>query len=318
MNFIAELAAYGPEAPVRTVTLDEGRAYCRGLAASHYENFTVVSRLFPRHLQQHLANVYAYCRWADDLADEAGSAPEGIATEVRNATEGVPYSAASVSLALLDWWEAQLDAMYAGQTQHPVFVALAETVREFDLRRQPLADLLIAFRRDQVQTRYETLAELLTYCQKSANPVGRIVLCLGRALDNENVYRSDLICTALQLANFWQDVRRDWERGRIYIPLEHCRRHGWDERRFAAGKADEDFRQVLRPLVDQAELMLVQGESLAGRVPAELKLPVKLFVAGGRAVLAAIRRQRYDVWSRRPIVGRLTKLRLLAQAWWSG
>jgi squalene synthase HpnC len=308
MDLTAELATYGPGAPARTVTIEAARAYCRQLAASHYENFTVATRLFPRHLQQHLANVYAYCRWADDLADETA-----VVTP-RNATVGVPYS----SLALLDWWEAQLDAMFAGHVQHPVFVALAETVRQFDLRRQPLADLLIAFRRDQVQTRYETLSDLLTYCQKSANPVGRIVLCLGRALDSENVHRSDLICTGLQLANFWQDVRRDFERGRIYVPQEHCRRHGWDEARFAAGRADDDFRDLLRPLVEQAELMLVQGESLAGRVPAELKLPVRTFVAGGRAILAAIRRQRYDVWSRRPTVGRLTKLRLLAQAWWSG
>lgn len=310
MDLPAELAAFGPEAPARSVALDEARGYCRRLAASHYENFTVVSRMFPRHLQQHLANVYAYCRWADDLADEhcTSHGPREAGTSRREMR----------TMALLDWWESQLDAMYAGQMGHPVFIALAETVHEFDLRRQPLADLLMAFRRDQAQTRYETLADLLTYCQKSANPVGRIVLCLGRALDNENVHRSDLICTGLQLANFWQDVRRDWERGRIYVPQEHCLRHGWDEARFAAAQVDDDFRQLLRPLVDQAELMLLQGESLAGRVPRDLKLPVRLFVAGGRAILAAIRRRRYDVWSRRPTVGRLTKLRLLAQAWWSG
>lgn len=298
MDLAAELAAFGPEAPARRVTTDEARAYCRRLASSHYENFTVLHWLFPRHLHQHLANIYAYCRWADDLADETGDQTR--------------------SLALLEWWERLLDAMYAGEATHPVFVALAETVREFDLRRQPLAELLVAFRRDQTQTRYETLADLLSYCEKSANPVGRMVLCLGRALDGENAGRSDLICTALQLANFWQDVGRDYERGRIYIPQAACRAHGWDDACFAAGQCNDAFRELLQPLVELAELKLVQGESLAGRVPPDLRLPVRAFVAGGRAVLAAIRRQQYDVWTRRPTVGRLTKLRLLAQAWWSG
>jgi squalene synthase HpnC len=309
MDLAAELAAHGPDAPSRLVSLAEAREYCRRLAAAHYENFTVVSWLFPRRLHQHLANVYAYCRWADDLADETAS----LGTPQR----AFP-TAREESLRLLEWWEAQLEAMYAGQTQHPVFVALAETVREFDLRKGPLADLLVAFRRDQVQTRYETMSDLLTYCEKSANPVGRIVLCLGRALESDNVARSDLVCTGLQLANFWQDVRRDWEQGRIYLPQDACRARGWDDARFAAGRADDDFRELLAPLVQHAELQLFLGASLVQRVPAELKLPVKAFVAGGQAVLAAIRRQRYDVWSRRPAVGRLTKLWLLAKARWSG
>jgi len=144
MDLPAELAVFGPQSPPRAVSLAEAQAYCRGLAQSHYENFTVVSWLFPRRLHQHLANVYAYCRWADDLADEVA----GPGTPQR----AFPTAQAE-SLRLLDWWEAQLDAMYDGQTQHPVFVALAETVREFDLRRQPLADLLIAFPRDQTKTR---------------------------------------------------------------------------------------------------------------------------------------------------------------------
>jgi len=314
MDLAAELAAYGPEAQSRAISPVEARAYCRRLASSHYENFTVVSWLFPRRLHQHLANVYAYCRWADDLADEtANLGPPPSAGMPQRAFP----TARDESLRLLDWWERQLDAMFAGEARHPVFVALAETVREFDLRRQPLADLLVAFRRDQTQTQYETLGELLTYCEKSASPVGRIVLCLGRALNNENVYKSDLICTGLQLANFWQDVRRDYERGRIYIPQEACRARGWDEARFAAGRCDDDFRELLWPLIQFAEMQLFLGQSLVKDLPRELKLPVRAFIAGGQAILAAIRRQRYDVWSRRPTVGRLTKLRLLAQAWWS-
>jgi squalene synthase HpnC len=294
MDLAAELRRFGPLNGCRRVPIAEARDYCRRLAASHYENFSVVSRLLPRHLRQHLANVYAYCRWADDLADEpvAGYQP----------------------LALLDWWEQQLGAMYGGEAWHPVFVALAETTAEFDVPKQPLTDLLTAFRRDQVQTRYETLAELLTYCEKSANPVGRIVLALGRSLDEENARLSDSVCTGLQLANFWQDVRRDYERGRIYIPRAHSARDGWNEERFAGEKCDDAFRELLRELVDDAASRLSAGAPLVDRVPSDLRLAVRLFIAGGQEVLAAIRRQGYDVWARRPTVGRLTKLRLLATA----
>jgi squalene synthase HpnC len=201
---------------------------------------------------------------------------------------------------------------------HPVFVALSETVDEFNLCRQPLADLLVAFRRDQTQTRYRTMSELMGYCEKSANPVGRIVLCLGRSLDSQNAGYSDSICTGLQLANFWQDVRRDYERGRIYIPQQTLARHGWDEGRFAARRADEAFRTMLQELVVHAEATLLSGQPLVDRVHPDLRLAVRVFLDGGRAVLAAIRAARYDVWSRRPTVGRLTKLRLLARAWWRG
>jgi squalene synthase HpnC len=300
MDLAAELARYGPAAHSATPSLDEARGYCRRLAQSHYENFTVASRLFPRPLHQHLCNVYAYCRWADDLADEAGEE----------------------SLALLDWWERQLEELFARSetpvATHPVFIALAETIRQFDIQQRPLADLLIAFRRDQVQKRYETLADLLTYCERSANPVGRIVLALGQAQSNENVQLSDQICTGLQLANFCQDVRRDYERGRIYLPLDICRQHGWDEAKFAAGQCDDDFRELLRSVVDEAETRLLAGRPLVDRVPRDLRLPIRVFVAGGRTILAAIRRARYDCLTRRPTVGRLTKLRLLATAWWQG
>jgi squalene synthase HpnC len=294
MDLAAELARFGPDATPQAISLEEARAYCRQLAQTHYENFTVVSRLFPRHLDQHLCNVYAYCRWADDLADE-------------------PLHGVSPTM-LLDWWERQLDAAYGGQAVHPVFVALRETIREFELPRQPLSDLLVAFRRDQVQTRYETLADLLTYCEKSANPVGRIVLALGRVLDAENARLSDSICTGLQLANFWQDVSRDYARGRIYVPQECLQTHGWGEEQFAAGRCDAAFREMLQPLVAQADVLLVAGYPLIERAGRDLTLPVRLFISGGRAVLAAIQRSGYDVWSRRPTVGRLTKLRLMATA----
>jgi squalene synthase HpnC len=294
MDLAAELKRYGPAASRTAISADEAQNYCRRLAETHYENFTVVSRLFPRHLYQHLCNVYSYCRWADDLADEV--VPDARPRE------------------LLDWWQEQLDAAYADKATHPVFIALRQTIDEFDLPRQPLTDLLTAFRRDQVQTRYESMADLLTYCEKSANPVGRIVLHLGCSASPENFRLSDSICTGLQLANFWQDVKRDYERGRIYIPQEQARRHQWDEARFAEGKFDPDFCELLAPLVAAADQMLAGGQPLVDAVHRDLKLAIRLFIGGGRAILAAIRTSGYDVWSRRPIVGRLTKLRLLTAA----
>lgn len=302
MDLDQELARYGPAASYSPASLEEAQAYCRRLANTHYENFSAASRLFPRHLNQHLCNVYAYCRWADDLADE---------------------SAKGEALALLDWWQRLLDAAYAGEATHPVFVALGETIRQFQLPREPLADLLIAFRRDQTQTRYETLADLLTYCEKSANPVGRIVLHLGRCADEENFQLSDSVCTGLQLANFWQDVRRDYQRGRVYIPQENCRAAGWDEARFIRGRCDDSFRALLKPLVDYAASRLSAGDKLARRVDRSLRLPIRVFTNGGRAILAATRQSGYDVWSRRPTVGPIAKLRILASAvlqsiWWPG
>lgn len=300
MDLAAELARFGPGSGVSTISSGAARDYCRALADAHYENFTVASWLVPRGLRQHFCNVYAYCRWADDLADE-------------------PLVAASPGMRaddLLEWWERQLNELYAGRATHPVFIALRETVQTFELPREPFADLLVAFRRDQVQTRYETLADLLNYCEKSANPVGRIVLHLGGSASAENVARSDAICTGLQLANFCQDVRRDWEIGRIYLPQEVCRRQGWDEARFALGRCDEEFRLLLAELVEGAAGLFERGEPLKSTVSREVRPAVSVFLGGGQAILAAIRRGRYDVWSRRPAVGRLTKAWLLAKACW--
>jgi squalene synthase HpnC len=299
LDLAQELARFGPDSRGGAPSLADAESYCRRLAESHYENFTVASRLFPRRLYQPLCNVYAYCRWADDLADESAGPTE--------------------AMALLDWWEMQLNALYAAEpARHPVFVAMQNTVHCFRLPREPLADLLVAFRQDQTTLRYATFDQLLAYCRYSANPVGRIVLALGESLTDDNAVLSDSICTGLQLANFCQDVRRDWERGRVYLPQELCLRHGWSEEKFAVGHCDDDFRRLLKQAVDEAESLLATGERLVDRVQPDLRLAVRLFLGGGRAVLAAIRRCQYDVWSCRPVVGKWTKLRLLASAWWAG
>src|SRR5450755_1051233 len=180
--------------PDRAPALAEAREYCRRLARSHYENFSVASWFLPKHLRQHFFNVYAYCRISDDLGDEVGN----------------PVA----SLALFEEWEAELDRCYDGGARHPVFVALAETVREFDIPKHEFSDLLRAFRKDQSVTRFDTFDDVLTYCRYSANPVGHLVLYLCGYRDAEHQQLSDFTCTALQLANFWQDVTTDYAKGR--------------------------------------------------------------------------------------------------------
>jgi squalene synthase HpnC len=295
--FASDFAQFGPDATPPRMTPAESRRYCRRLACRHYENFTVASRLLPRRLRQHVCNIYAYCRWADDLADEIGDPTQ--------------------SLVLLDWWQKLLHECYQRQTAHPVFVALSETIREFDIPAEPFLDLLTAFRRDQQVTHYETIDQLVDdYCRYSANPVGRLVLYLGRCHTAERAQLSDSICTGLQLANFWQDIARDWDRGRIYLPQADCRRFGYDEGCFARRECNHAFRQLLAAQVDRAECLLRPGLQLARTMPKGLQLPVALFAAGGLATLEAIRRQRFDVWTRRPTVLRSDKLRLLLGCWW--
>jgi len=291
-----ELAACAGSEPRNRPSIEESRGYCRRLAKRHYENFVVASWLLPKKLRTHFYPVYAYCRGADDLADEIGDSHQ--------------------SLALLARWEEELRAAYDGQPRHPVFVALAETIREFDIPPEPFLDLLDAFRQDQRVTRYETFDDLLDYCRRSANPVGRILLYLDRCHSGENAELSDKVCTGLQLANFWQDVAGDWDRGRIYVPWETCRRFGYDEAEFTRRDRGPAFRRMLSYEVDRAEGWLREGLPLVDRVSSQLRGDVWLFIQGGLAILHRIRRADFDVWSRRPKVSKLEQLRLLVGCLW--
>jgi squalene synthase HpnC len=291
-TFANELAALGPSAAAaRTFTLDEARAYCRQLARSHYENFTVASWLLPGELRPHFYNVYAYCRWSDDLADETADP--------------------AAALKLLDWWQGELEACYAGEARHPVFVALKDTIREFAIPIEPFADLLAAFRQDQHVRRYETFEDLLGYCQHSADPVGRLVLHLGRCHDEDRGELSDRICTGLQLANFWQDVARDYDKGRVYLPRETLRRFGYDEWMLESRVYNDQFRHAMAHEVARAEEWLTSGLGLVDKMPPKLRGDVWLFAHGGLKILAHVRALDYDVWSRRPEVSKLEKFGLL-------
>ena len=258
----------------------------------------MASWLLPRRLRQHFYNVYAYCRWADDLADEPGDPRK--------------------SLALLDWWEKELRDCYAGKLRHPVFVALTETIRRFDIPIDPFVDLLVAFRQDQRIRCYDNLAQLTEYCRYSANPVGRLILYLGKCHSPERAQLSDSVCTGLQLANFWQDVARDYDMGRVYLPATEQSRFGYTAEMFARREVNDAFRRLMTAEVDLAEGYLRAGLPLVRWMPLDMQLDVALFIHGGLAILRmAIRQQDYDVWISRPEVSRKTKLRmLLVNCWW--
>ncbi len=270
---------------------EEARAYTRWLATHHYENFHVVSFLLPKRLHQDFYNVYAYCRWADDLADEVGDTSE--------------------SLRLLAWWRAELDAMYAGRASHPVFVALLPTVRKHSIPREPFADLVQAFVQDQTVTRYRTWDDVFGYCRYSANPVGRLVLYLCGYSDSERQRLSDATCTALQLANFWQDVTVDLLKDRVYIPLEVMARHGYTIDDLYARRFTPAFREVMREIVDRTRELFEAGLPLTRKVDRRLSLDIDLFSRGGMRVLEKIRQQGYDVLGSRPAISKPERVGLL-------
>jgi squalene synthase HpnC len=289
----AQLRLWGPQALPRrkAPTLAQARAYCRWLTHTHYENFSVVSWWLPRRLRPHVEAIYAYCRWADDLADETHAGNE--------------------ALSLLEWWRSELLRCYDDQCHHPVFVALRPTLRRFAIPPEPFLRLLEAFIQDQQQVRYRDFATLLQYCQRSANPVGHLVLYLFDSYDSRRAALADEICTGLQLANFWQDVCRDWERGRIYLPAEDCARFGYTETDFQARRCNNAFRELLRFQVERTRSFFDRGEELLSLLPTEAQMPVELFLQGGRAILQAIEQQQYDVWTHRPIVSSRMKCYLL-------
>jgi squalene synthase HpnC len=272
----------------------EAREYCRQLAVSHYENFSVASWFLPGKLRQHFFNVYAYCRISDDLGDEVGDS--------------------AASLQLLEEWEAELNACYNGHPRHPVFVALRETVRKFEIPKSEFASLLSAFRQDQKVNRYETFDYLLKYCSHSANPVGHLVLYLCGYRDTERHMLSDYTCTALQLANFWQDVTPDFGKGRIYLPLEDLRRFGVSERTIRDQENTTAFCEMMRFEVERAREWFAQGMPLIATVDRSLAVDLELFSRGGREILNAIERQDYAVLGNRPSISRRRKLLLIARA----
>ncbi|MEO1237590.1 MAG: squalene synthase HpnC [Planctomycetota bacterium] len=317
MTIARDLETYGPDTDA-TLPLDEARAYARRVTREHGENFSVVSRLLPRELREDFCGVYAVCRWADDLGDAFHD-------------ESDPIRGAE----LLRWWRDELDRCYAGEPRHPVYVALEPVIGKHELPRRPFDDLIDAFTQDQAVRRYGTWASLLDYCTRSADPVGRLVLTMFGVRDDESFRLSDATCTALQLTNFWQDVRRDiLERERVYLPAEVAAAHGLDvETLVRMTKLDEAarcdacrpgqavagrellpaYRATVRELVGRTWPMFAEGRGLWPRVGPRFRGQLELFTRGGEAVLRRIERRGCDTWTRRPRLGKWTKLALVAR-----
>ncbi len=279
----------------RVWTLEESLAYTRWLATHHYENFQVVSFLLPKRLHQDFYNVYAFCRWADDLADEVGDTAE--------------------SLRLLAWWRGELEGMFAGAAPtHPVFVALQGTIKWCQTPISPFADLIRAFEQDQTVARYRDFEHLFGYCKNSANPVGRLVLNLCGYRDEERYALSDATCTALQLANFWQDVTVDLKKDRVYLPLSLLEAHKYPVEAIFEHRFDDRFRAAMREAVEIARALFLKGLPLADQVDRRLSIDLELFSRGGMRVLDKIEQQGYDVLTSRPSVSKLERVGLLLGA----
>src|SRR5579872_6206 len=285
--------ALAANVPPPGCSIDAAQKYTRWLATHHYENFNVVSWLLPKELHQHFYNVYAYCRWADDLGDEI---PDG-----------------NRAVELLDWWERELNACYKDKPSHAVFIALRETVLAQDIPKQPFADLLKAFRQDQFVKRYENWDAVIDYCVYSANPVGRLVLYLCGYRDAERQHLSDATCTALQLANFWQDVSRDLEKGRIYIPLDIAASHEVSEADIVAKHFTDAYPRLMKELIARTRVLFNEGLPLAKLVDTRLSIDLEMFSRGGLAVLDAIESSGYNTLQHRPSITKTKQAGLLGR-----
>lgn len=286
-----DLARFGPDCHGYEMSVPESESYCKNLALNHYENFSVASFLLPKSIRQDFYNIYAYCRWSDDLADETSS-----------------------SVDLLQWWRNELRQCFAGSSKHPVFVALRSTLLRHPLPIEPFEKLLDAFCQDQYVIRYQNDEEVLAYCSGSANPVGRILLGLAKTTHSDAIRQSDLVCTGLQLANFCQDIQKDALRNRIYLPQSRWTTYSISQDDILQGTKSAPLQNALRDWVYYAREHLVQGLPLVQQVPRWLARDVQLFVRGGLSILENIERAGFDVWNRPIEVTKSQKLMLLGKA----
>lgn len=280
---------------ISTGDLFSAEAVTRHLAHSHYENFSVVSVLLPKRLRQDFCNIYAFCRVADDLGDEVPDRLE--------------------SLRLLKQFREMTTACHAGEATTALFIALAGTIRKYDIPIDPFLNLIDAFEQDQRIFRYDTFEQVVDYCRRSADPVGRLVLYLCGYRDAPRQILSDKICTALQLTNFWQDVKKDiLDRDRIYLPRESMKKFGVDESQIRQGRIDQNYRNLIQFEVDRTSQWFDQGEALLPLLGKSVRPQISLFAKGGRAILKAIRRQDYDTLTTRPSLDKWQKGRLILSA----
>jgi phytoene synthase len=266
------------------------------MPVDHYENFPVASFLLPARLREPVAAIYGFARSADDFADEGQLPPEE-------------------RLRLLDGYQRELDAIAAGRDSgHPVFRRLRPVVEAYRLPLQLFRDLLDAFAQDVTKTRYATYAELIDYCRRSADPVGRLLLHLFGAASPENLRRSDCVCSALQLINHWQDVAIDWKKPRIYLPQEDLAQFGVTETQIACRYCDDSWRALMAFEVDRARALMLAGAPLGRDLPGRIGLEIRAIVAGGLRILDKIEAVNYDIFRRRPVLEKPDWARILWRA----
>lgn len=266
--------------------LDQAYAHCLGIASAHYENFPVASWLLPARMRPHIAAIYAFARTADDFADEPGHTPDA-------------------RLALLDHWRAMLHTAARGEpAEDPVFLALAHTIRQCDLPVDLLDDLLSAFRQDVLVNRYDSWDEVMDYCRRSASPVGRLVLRVAGVRHDAAARASDALCTALQLANFWQDFGVDWRRGRLYVPREEAHKAGAAEADLDRGAMTAEWKAALQACVVVTRALFEAGRPVAEHVRGRLRYELRATWAGGMRILDKVEALGYDTLHIRPTIGK--------------
>ncbi|HWP42690.1 MAG TPA: squalene synthase HpnC, partial [Blastocatellia bacterium] len=297
-TFTLRDAIQKPVAQGRVWSIAPAYQYCEQLARRHYENFPVGSILIPRRLRKHFYAIYAFARTADDFADEGYDLNYTI----------------DERLALIREWRSLLHASVSSDASHPVFVALSDTIKQFDLPMRLFEDLLSAFSQDVTTKRYETFADLIDYCRLSANPIGRLILLLFGVKEEEMHRWSDCICTALQLTNHWQDVALDLDKDRIYIPLSDLRQHEMDESSLLARRSDRRFQRLMRLQVERARELFMQGKPLCLALSGRLALELRAVWLGGWRILELIEQNGYDVFARRPVIASSDRLRILSEA----
>lgn len=294
LQTLKDLATYGPAAGAKqVVSIKDAVDYCQKFARSHYENFTVVTYLYPTRYRNHLANLYTFCRWSDDLADEIGDPQE--------------------SLRWLDWWEDLLREGLQRPSSHPAIRGVVHTLRTFDIPERNLFDLISAFRQDQSKTHYANDEEVRNYCKGSANPVGRILLAMAKSHNDTTLPLSDSICTGLQIANFCQDISEDAKNGRIYMPRTRWESLGILDSDFVHGREDSKLKNALADWVHDARSHLIDGATLVNFVPLWLARNLQMFIRGGIAITDAIAESNYDVWQKDVKVSELAKLKILSR-----
>ena len=269
--------------------LDSAYQYCRDITVNHYENFPVASVLLPARIRRHVYPIYAFARHADDLADEHHD---------RN--------------ALLEWRQ-QLHDLEHHPPKHPIFMALKDTIQKFEIPTTLFDQLISAFLQDLDKNRYQDLNELLDYCQRSANPVGRLILLLHGYKDDKLFQFSDHICTALQLTNFWQDVSIDIQKDRVYVPKTHWSAVAMDQQIAQEAKTPQALRSSLADLVNETDLMFQKGLPLLQAISGRLRWELKMTVLGGLNILKKIKENQYFVLENRPKLNKLDWFRILIQ-----